>query len=213
MMNQRTALELPLRHLSIRVPWHDAGWAGVVCNAPQLNGACTKLKRIAEHKRDEDLKPIAGQSLEELPPPQWPPCVEERATFMAPFEMEHVKRHALASVSKEHCGHFEPTRQRYPAYSAGIVPFRWMMRENMDLYRDLFELDLDEAREPDLGYETSWIHEAQNQTALLDGFKAHLREEDSLCLFYAKHVPFVEGTGRILIGAGKRAELAGRSTR
>src|SRR5690606_15732813 len=27
--------------------------------------------------------------------------------------------------------------------------------------------------------------------------------EDSLCLFYAKHVPFVEGTGHILIGVGR----------
>lgn len=27
----------PLRHVSVRVPWHDAGWAGLVCNSPQLN--------------------------------------------------------------------------------------------------------------------------------------------------------------------------------
>ena len=78
-----------------------------------------------------------------------------------------------------------------------------MMCENMENYRDLYELDVDESREPDLGYETNWIHEATNQSALLDGFAAHLRKEESLCFFYAKHVPFVEGTGRILIGAGR----------
>jgi energy-coupling factor transporter ATP-binding protein EcfA2 len=161
------------------------------------------LKRIAGGKREEDEKAIAGQSLEALPPEVWPCCVEERATFMAPFEMEHIKRHALASVNKEHYGHFQPTRQRNPAYSAGIVPFRWMMRENLNAYRDLYELDIDETREPDLGYKTSWVHEATNQSALLNGFAAHLRTEDSLCLFYAKHVPFVEGTGRILIGVGR----------
>src|SRR5262249_29534022 len=60
---------------------------------------------------------------------------------------------------------------------------------------------------PDLGYETNWTHEAQNQTALLDGFAAHLRKEDSLCLFYAKHVPFVEGTGRILVAVGRTKEI------
>jgi hypothetical protein len=126
---------------------------------------------------------------------------------MAPFELEHVKKHALATVDYRHHGHFRPTRQRYPAYSAGIIPFRWMMRENMAQYRDLYDLDIDEEREPDLGYESSWIHEVGNQVALLDGFAAHLRKEESLCFFYAKHVPFVEGTGRILIGVGRIREV------
>lgn len=193
----------PLRHLSIRVPWHDAGWAGVVCKAPQLNGACAKLKGIAGSKREVDEQAVAGQSLEVLPPEQWPCCVDERATFMAPFETEHVKRHKLAAVNPTHYGHFAPTRQRYPAYSTGIVPFRWMMRENIEHYRDLYDLDVDASREPELGYDTTWVHEAGNQRALLDGFAAHLREADSLCFFYAKHVPFVEGTGRILLGAGR----------
>lgn len=203
-MNTNTSTaSFPLRHLSVRVPWHDAGWAGVVCNAPHLNGACVKLKRIAGQKRDEEEKAIAGRSLETLSADKWPCCVEERAMFMAPFEMDHIKRHALANVNKEHYGHFQPTHQRYPAYSAGIVPFRWMMRDNLDAYRDLYELDIDEAREPDLGYETSWLHEAANQGALLNGFASHLRKEESLCFFYAKHVPFVEGTGRIIIGVGR----------
>ncbi len=202
-----TPISYPLRHLSIRVPWHDAGWAGVVCSAPHLNGSCVKLKRIASHKRDEEEKAIAGQSLETLPIEKWPCCVEERGMFMAPFETEQIKRHALASSNKEHYGHFQPTPQRFPAYSAGLIPFRWMMRENMDAYRDLYELDVDNAREPDLGYETNWIHEASNQGALLDGFAAHLRKEDSLCFFYAKHVPFMEGTGRILIGVGRVKDI------
>ena len=193
----------PLRHLSVRVPWHDSGWAGTVCAAPQLNGACTKLKGIASAKRDEQEIKFHGRSLDDLPRENWPCCVNERATFMAPFETEVVKRHALAEVNKEHYGHFKPTLQRYPAYSAGIVPFRWMMGENLPYYAGSLDLDADESREPDLGYATNWVHEASNQTALLDSFAAHLRDEASLCLFYAKHVPFVEGTGRILVGVGR----------
>jgi hypothetical protein len=188
---------IPLRHLSVRVPWHDAGWAGVVCNAPQLNGACAKLKRIAGSKNDASEIAVAGRRLDEIPISQWPCCVDERATFMAPFEMEQVKRHALAQNSPQHYGHFRPTPQRYPAYSAGIVPFFWMMKANLDSLESELELGADVSREPELGYESQWVHEAQNQTALLDGFAAHLRGEDSLCLFYAKHVPFSEGTGRI----------------
>lgn len=123
--------------------------------------------------------------------------------LMAPFEIELVKKHALAEVNKEHYGHFRPTPQRYPPYSAGIVPFRWMMRDNLAYYGETLDLDVDEAREPELGYQTSWVHEAGNQKALLDAFAGHLREETSLVLIYAKHVPFFEGTGRILIGVGR----------
>lgn len=195
--------EYPLRHVSIRVPWHDSGWTGVVCKAPQLNGACVKLKRIAATKHDEAELLIAGKSLDEIPREQWPSCVDERATFMAPFELEHLKRHALAEQDQEHYGHFKPTPQRYPAYSAGAVPFRWMMRESLERVPNQLELDIDASREPELDYATNWVHEGQNQTALLDGFAGHLRHDESLCLFYAKHVPFIEGTGRILIGAGR----------
>jgi hypothetical protein len=206
-MNKLTMPEFPLRHLSIRVPWHDAGWAGVVCKAPHLNGACAKLSRIADNKREDLEKPLAGRLLEDLPREQWPCCVDERAAFMAPFEMEHIKRHALVKRNPKHYGHFQPTPQRYPAYSAGVVPFRWMARKNMEYFRDLYELDIDREREPDLGYESDWVHEVQNQTALLNGFAAHLQKEQSLCFFYAKYVPFVEGTGRILIGAGRIKEI------
>jgi len=197
----------PLRHLSVRVPWHDAAWAGLVCNAPRLNGACAKLKGIAGRKNDARLESVAGRSLEDLPPDQWPPCVDERGTFMAPFEMDQIRRHALAALDPQHYRHFKPTPQRYPAFSAGVVPFRWMMRENMEAYGEMFGLDVDAEREPDLGYETNWVHEAENQTALLNGFAAHLRNQESLYLVYAKHVPFVEGTARVLIGAGRIAQV------
>lgn len=136
----------PLRHLSVRVPWHDSGWAGVVCKAPHLNGACAKLKRIANSKNDEVERTIAGQSLDSLPRAQWPSCVDERGTFMAPFEMDQIKRHALATTDSAHYGHFEPTTQRYPAFSAGIVPFLWMMRSRLEEYGELLDLDVDFSR-------------------------------------------------------------------
>lgn len=195
--------KFPLRHLSVRVPWHDSGWTGVVCKAPNLNGACAKLKGIASAKNDERECIIAGQKLDDLPPEDWPPCVNERGTFMASMELEPIKTHALARMNPEHYGHFQPTRQRYPAYSAGIVPFRWLMRENLERLAEELDLDASLDREPELGYESTWVHEAGNQIALLNGFSGYLREEDSLCLFYAKHVPFVEGAARVLIGAGR----------
>ena len=199
--------DFPLRHVSVRVPWHDAGWSGTVCSAPQLNGACAKLKGIAGSKNDVQEVAVAGCKLDEIPIQQWPACVNERGMFMAPIELELIKRHALAGQNPKNYGHFRPTPQRYPAYSAGVVPFWWLMRENLPYFADALNLDVDPDREPDLGYESNWVHEAANQTALLNGFSGHLREENSLCLFYAKHVPFVEGTGRILMGAGRIKQI------
>lgn len=194
--------DLPLRHLSIRVPWHDAGWKGTVCNAPHLNGACVKLPRIAELKEEQEELSIAGKSFDEISRDKWPCCVEERAAFMAPFEMLQEKRHALAKIDHNFY-HFQPTFMRFPAYSAGVVPFFWLMKNNSESLRDTWGLDVDLSREPVFERHTNWVTDFSNQTALLNGFAATLRNEESICLFYAKHVPFVEGTSRILIGAGR----------
>ena len=202
-MGTSHAMSYPLRHVSIRVPWHDSGWKGTVCAAPHLNGACAKLKRIAEKKNDQEEMPIAGESFESLSRDKWPCCVDERIGFMAPFELEQTKTHALASTDPEHYGHFQPTRQRYPAYSAGVVPFKWLMKSELERIKDLYGLNVDLEREPELNYETTWIHVAENQEPLLDCFASHLKEEASLCLFYAKHVPFVEGTARVIVGVGR----------
>jgi ATP-dependent exoDNAse (exonuclease V) alpha subunit len=199
--------KFPLRHVSIRVPWHDSGWAGVVCSAPHLNGACAKLKGIASSKDDTQEIKFAGKRLDEISVADWPACVHERGMFMAPMEMDQIKRHALAAQMPKVYGHFRPTTQRYPAFSAGVVPFLWLMKENLGYYADSLDLDCDADREPDLEYASNWVHEASNQTVLLDAFAGHLRQEDSLCLFYAKHVPFVEGTSRILMGVGRIKQI------
>ena len=198
--------DFPLRHISIRVPWHDAGWKGTICNAPHLNGACVKLPRIAELKDEQEELSIAGRSLDELSRDRWPCCVEERAAFMAPFEMLQEKKHALAKID-HNFNHFQPTFMRFPAYSAGVVPFFWLMKNNSENLRDTWGLDVDLAREPVFERHTSWVTDFSNQTALLSGFAATLRHEESICLFYAKHVPFVEGTSRILIGAGRIKDI------
>ena len=41
-------LSYPLRHISVRVPWHDNGWNGSVCKDPRFNTACLKLKNISD---------------------------------------------------------------------------------------------------------------------------------------------------------------------
>lgn len=203
-------MTLPLRHISIRVPWHDTGWDGRVCANPRLNGACLKLKRIAENRDDAAEEEVAGRSLIELPQEKWPCCVEERVGFMAPFEYTKTKKHPYNRGPDCAHGHFAPTPLRHPSYSAPAIPFAWMLSEAMAKLGEQHALDVQPEREPDLGFDYSWVQDHQNQRALLDCFAGHLQPEASLCFFYAKKVPFVEdyGASRILIGVGRVQHVA-----
>ena len=198
-------MNYPLKHISIRVPWHDTGWDGRVCTAPQLNGACLKLKRIAETRDDNAEESVAGTSIKDLSQAKWPSCIVERAGFMAPFEYVREADHPYNRGPETIHGHFKRTPLRHPPYSAAAVPFAWMLRESMEALGEEHDLDIQADREPDLGFETPWIQERLNQTALLDCFAGHLKPEQSLCFFYAKQVPFVEDSAgiRILIGVGR----------
>jgi AAA domain/UvrD-like helicase C-terminal domain len=198
-------MSYPLKHISIRVPWHDTGWDGRVCNAPRLNGACLKLRRIAEDRDDDKEESVAGKSIEDLPQAKWPPCIAERVGFMAPFEYVREANHPYNRGPETSHGHFKPTALRHPRYSAPVVPFAWMLRESMEALGEEYALDVQAEREPDLGFKTQWVQEHLNQTALLDCLAGHLKPEHSLCFFYAKQVPFVEDSagGRILIGVGR----------
>ncbi len=204
------ATTYPLRHISIRVPWHDTAWDGRVCALPHLNGSCLKLKRIAEDKDDSAEKAIAGKPLNEIPQEQWPCCVDERMTFMAPFEFTKTKNHPYNRDAEGTHGHFAPTPLRHSPFSAAAIPFSWMLVDSMESLGEQFALDVQPEREPDLGFKTQWIQDWQNQQALLDCFVDHLVPQKSLCFFYAKQVPFVEDAGarRILIGVGRVTHVA-----
>lgn len=198
-------MNYPLRHVSIRVPWHDTAWDGRVCAQPRLNGACLKLKRISQTRDDAAEEAVAGQLLKDLPEDHWPCCIPERMAFMAPYEYTRIGKHPYNRGPETSHGHFAPTPLRHPPYSAPAVPFSWMLRERMESLAEEQALDVRAEREPDLGFRTQWVQDHANQTALLDCFTAHIKPQESLCFFYAKQVPFVEdsGTSRILIGAGR----------
>jgi len=87
-----TPVKYPLRHLSIRVPWHDTAWDGRVCATPRLNGSCLKLSRIGQSRDDDAEEAVRGQSIKDLPQEKWPVCVVERVGFMAPFEYTRIMR-------------------------------------------------------------------------------------------------------------------------
>jgi len=196
-----------LKHLSVRVPWHDNGWNGSVCNNPKANGACLILKNCALNRNDEQEQSLAGQLLSDLSEEQYPVCIGERATFMAPFSINKTLKHPYALSSPNTHGHLKPTRVQFPAFAAAAVPYHWMLKENAKEKTSLYDLNYDDAKEPQLDWATNggdhWVQEITNQKALLNCFFEHLQEETSLVFFYAKQVPFVEASGRVLAGVGK----------
>src|SRR5687767_14402044 len=102
------ARALPLSHLSVRVPWHDKAWSGTVCDDPVNNSECLALRRIREDKDEAAEAQVAGRAWNELKASELPACLNERASFMAPFEVVRTAAHPYADISKGH-GHFRPT--------------------------------------------------------------------------------------------------------
>jgi energy-coupling factor transporter ATP-binding protein EcfA2 len=210
------ARQLPVHHLTVRVPWHDSGWNGTFCRNPCANTSCTILKRIATGRDDDFESAHAGESIKGLPREQMPPCVGEHGTIMAPFAQSMIKQHPYADWKKETHGHFAATPYTIPPYSAATIPFRWMLREQVEGAdggagrMDELQLDYAVDREPDLGTNT-WVQEGINQRVLLDTFISAVRPDDSLVFFYAKRTPLAEDPRRVIVGVG-RVKTVGAAT-
>jgi hypothetical protein len=211
------ARQLPSHHVTIRVPWHDGGWSGSVCARPLENTSCLILPRIGAGKRDEIELRCAQKRLDELSESELPPCVGERVSFMAPFDLPRTLRHPYVETSPETHGHFTPTRFLQPAYSAASVPFKWMLRRNVEGdskngergIAERLQLGWSVDREPDLKFDTAWVQERDNQLVLLDTFFGALRPEQSLCFFYAKRTPLSERPDRVIVGVGRVLSVGG----
>src|ERR1700732_1268560 len=72
-----------MTHVSIRLPWHDRGWDGHVCNHPDRNPYCGGLRsvnaeRIRSRDVDAELK-IKGSAVTGTISP--PPCTETINVF------------------------------------------------------------------------------------------------------------------------------------
>lgn len=197
---------LPLRHLSIRVPWHDNAWNGTVCSNPKGNPSCLVLKNIREKRDDLAESSNAGMTIDGVAPGNWPACIGERGTFMAPFALHRRVGHPYSGTSDEH-RHIKPATFHHPAYSAATIPFFWMMRENAWTLAERFGLDARESREPKKGFleKTLWVQDQANQGELLNAFFSAVEPEKSLCFFYAKQTPLSDSEDRVLIGAGRVA--------
>jgi hypothetical protein len=195
-----------MHHLSIRVPWHDGGWTGTVCNEPASNTACLVLRRIHETKDDAAEQRVKGRRFDELPQAQLPPCHAEHASFMSPHALTRKLTHPHVGWSPAHA-HFAPTPFSLPTYSAGCIPFRWMLKDGALEKAEGLQLRYDKDAEDHVDYvmgrPTGWVQVKRNQLALLDTFFSAVQPEESLCFFYAKDTPLADDPRRVIVGVGR----------
>ncbi len=205
------ARQLPLHHITIRVPWHDSGWKGTVCESPCSNTSCRVLKNISLKKDDLYEEKQAGASIELLLEHEHPPCVGEHATFMADFDVHVTKHQPYVERSPSTHGHYAPTAFTYKSRSAAAVPYRWMLREQVEGNAqkqiqgkaEQLRLDWEMRREPELSFTSNWVQEGTNQRIMLETFFSALKTEESLVFFYAKKTPMSDDQRRVIIGAGR----------
>lgn len=215
---------MPFQHLTIRVPWHDHGWVGSICEDCCANTSCIVLPRIGTGRDDAFEMLHRGESLEDFDREQLPPCVDEHGTIMAPFALSLKKKHPYSESATVTHGHFADTPYTIRPYSAAAIPFRWMLREQVEgnpkwgvaSLKDRLQFDYQTEREPDLTVNNgwvkdkkTWVQEGTNQRVILDTFFSAAQPELSLVFFYAKRTPLAEDSRRVIVGVGRVKSVSG----
>ena len=188
------------QHISIRVPWHDNGWNGTICLDPAGNNACLRLKNIYENRDDAAECKLCGQCMENNE--EAVHCIGEGSAFMSPKDLVRTTIHPYKERNMGTHSHFLPTEIVYPAYSLPSRPFAWMMKSNFEIYAEHYGINVDPSVEPSLAFNTNWIQEASNHRAIFDYFYGDIIPDESLCIAYAKQVPFIEDYKRVVVGMG-----------
>jgi ATP-dependent exoDNAse (exonuclease V) alpha subunit len=204
-------------HLSVRVPWHDSGWNGRVCQRPLLNQHCTALPYIADNRKEalENKEGVPGTEFPMLDGDYVPPCVKERAAFLSPNQHTIDVQMPYSVWSREH-SHILPTTVDLPPWGGVLLPFRWMNKEHAWTLSEKLGLDVSteyEPNSPDWLEKTAWVQGIGNQRALLDAFADGLRKHTgpddpgSLVFFYAKRTPLSDFDSRFLVAVARLTNL------
>jgi len=196
-----------VRHLTMRVAWHDSAWNGTVCRAPSANPYCLDLDRIRAERDDAAQDALARIPFAELGPGQLPPCSAESGAFMSPTPWRRTFRHPYASISKATHGPLKPTTVTVPPYSTFAVPFSWMLRERAVELADRVAEPLLPDEDPP--FPSPWVFSAGRQRQLLDACFGQLTPGRSLAFLYTKSGhPVGDGIDRLIVGVGTVAAVS-----
>lgn len=191
-----------MKHLSIRVAWHDNKWNGSVCNQPEENSYCLQLPRIYEEK-DEDAC-LACKTWREQGPEGLPPCKAESGGFMAETSYKRTFKHPYSNNKNLPHNNLFPTTVNVPEFSTFAVPFGWMLRKEQKRINSEY-LGLPKDEKPP--FATAWVFGRERQKAILETFFNPIEAKKSLVIFYTKSgQPVDENTNRLIVGIGTISE-------
>lgn len=192
-----------MKHLTVRVAWHDSRWDGTICTSPLDNSFCISLDRIRAEKDDLAETRIAQMHWADLENQQLPPCIAESGGFMSPRGWLRTFKHPYQEIRKAQATHgkLRNTSIKVPPFSTFAVPFWWMNNDHQQTIDELLSNPLPpDEKSP---FHSPWVFGHARQEALLDLMFGQLREQQSLVLFYAKEgTPLGERFSRLLVGIG-----------
>ena len=191
-----------MKHLTIRVAWHDNKWNGSYCKNPLENTYCLTLPRIYEEKDVDAENNLAGKSWSDKNI-KLPPCKAESGGFMNSHPYSRKFSHPYKKIekaSKTH-GHLKDYTAEVPLYSTFAVPFRWMLKSNTKQLNQKYPYL--SADEPSPFKSTAWVFGKQRQYDILNTFFGQIKKKKSLVFFYTKSGnPVDEEARRLLVGIG-----------
>lgn len=212
-----------IQNITIRAPWTDNNWSGTVCSDPKHNTCCECVTRICKSKdvQDEAVKanrPFCELNNEEL---EIIPCVAENAGFMSENQFAPMMRHPYANIVAERYRDYwsglEGTTLTIPSYALCCKPYLWLMYDvgqdgSLKPKKDFRKLGVDYNRQDernvwrrihgDYSGTIGYTQCGENQFNAIQGFFKNVRENESLCIVYAKETPFTEDNRRVILGIG-----------
>ena len=192
-----------MRHLTVRVAWHDSGWDARICAAPSRNAYCLAIERVRKDRNDAVEDALAGRPLAELTNKQHPPCILESTPFMNVGSWSRTFEHpyAYSEATATTHGHLATTTVDVPPYSTFAIPFAWMLgRRQQAIEERMVDPLVADVPPP---FPSTWVFSGQRQTQLLDHVFSQLNPGTSLVMLYTKSGhPLDEKHSRLLVGVG-----------
>jgi hypothetical protein len=198
-----------MRHLTLRVAWHDSAWDGTICRSPSGNPYCLDLDRIRAERDDAGEDANAGRTLADLSFGDLPACKAENGTFMNANAWQREFKHPYAHIEATKATHgiLRPTVVEVPPYAAFAVPFAWMLRDRQELIQESLPNQL--APDSDAPFESSWVFDATRQRQLLDACFSNAVPGESLTFMYTKSGhPLGDDINRLVVGIGRVAAVS-----
>lgn len=197
------------KNITVRVPWKDNGWKGIVCSNPENNFSCKYLRGIAEKKNCDFECPLASKEFKELSKKDQEkiPCIKENAAFLSEENLSFIAEYPYSSYTG--LGHIKPTKVDILPNSLISRPYRWLRTEDSPASSIIINYSEKREGEYKASHKSSsnnpinktWINEPQNQKAVLEYYYDGLNKQ-SLLVPYLKNVPFTEDSRRIVLGIG-----------